>query len=168
MSNASAENLSSPTSLAGRYLTFRLGSESYGIDVMAVQEIIRFESITTVPQLPSHVRGVINLRGRIVPVVDLLIRFGFPRAQDGERTCVVVVQVTTRRGLVPMGLLVDAVEEVLNVGKNDVAPPPDFGCAVDVAFLRGMARVRDQVKTLLDINRVLTDQQIDELQTVAA
>ncbi len=168
MNTSSTLAPSAKTSLEGRYLTFRLGTESYGIGVMSVQEIIRLESITTVPQLPNHVRGVINLRGRIVPVVDLRIRFGLATAEDGERTCIIVVQVVTRRGRVPMGLLVDAVEEVLNLGKNDVAPPPEFGCAVDVTFLRGMARIRDQVKTLLDINRVLTDEQLDELHSAAA
>lgn len=162
MSTAPIPSPTKSTALDGRYLTFRLGAESYGIDVMKVQEIIRLEPITAVPQLPAHLRGVINLRGRIVPVVDLRIRFGLPKTEDGERTCIIVVQVAAARGHTPMGLVVDAVEEVLNIGKNDAAPPPEFGCAVDMTFLRGMARVRNEVKTLLDIDRVLGG---DELAT---
>lgn len=156
------------TPLDGRYLTFRLGAESYGIDVMKVQEIIRLEPITAVPQLPAHLRGVINLRGRIVPVVDLRVRFGLPKTEDGERTCIIVVQVAAPRGHMPMGLVVDAVEEVLNIGKNDAAPPPEFGCAVDVAFLRGMARVRNEVKTLLDIDRVVKGNELTATIEAAA
>ena len=155
-------------SLAGRYLTFRLGAEAYGIGVLAVQEIIRITAITTVPQLPAHVRGVINLRGRIVPVVDLRCRFGLPSETDGERACIVVVQIhTATRGIVPMGLVVDAVEEVLTIAAGDIEPPPEFGCVVDIAFLRGLARVRGEVKALLDINRVLTGEQLDAATAAA-
>ncbi len=153
----------SPTSepaagLAGRYLTFRLGAEAYGIGVLAVQEIIRTIAITAVPQLPAHLRGVINLRGRIVPVVDLRRRFGLSGDHEGERACIVVAQIhLAERGLVPMGLLVDSVEEVLSIGEAEVSPPPEFGCSVDVAFLLGLARVHGEVKALLDLDRVLAE-----------
>jgi len=156
-------------SLAGRYLTFRLGAEAYGIGVLAVQEIIRITAITPVPQLPDHLRGVINLRGRIIPVVDLRRRFGLPAETDGERACIVVVQIrTAARGVVPMGLVVDAVEEVLTIAAGDIEPPPEFGCAVDIAFLRGLARVRGAVKALLDIDRVLTGEQLDATAAITA
>ncbi len=150
-----------PTELAGRYLTFRLGSEAYGIGVLAVQEIIRTLAITVVPQLPAHLRGVINLRGRIVPVVDLRRRFGLAGNHEGERACIVVAQVRLgARGLAPMGLLVDSVEEVLSIGETEISPPPEFGCAVDVAFLRGLARVHGEVKALLDLDRVLGEERL--------
>lgn len=155
--------------LSGRYLTFRLGTESYGIGVLAVQEIIRITAITPVPQLPAHLRGVINLRGRIVPVVDLRRRFGLPADTDGERACIVVVQIrTAARGIIPLGLVVDAVEEVLTIAAGDIEPPPEFGCAVDISFLRGLARVHDAVKALLDIDRVLTGEQLDAVTSFAA
>ena len=151
---------STASALSGRYLTFRLGTESYGIGVLAVQEIIRITTITPVPQLPAHLRGVINLRGRIVPVVDLRRRFGLPADTDGERACIVVVQIrVAARGVIPMGLVVDAVEEVLTIAAGEIEPPPEFGCAVDISFLRGLARVRGTVKALLDIERVLTGEQ---------
>ena len=167
---ASNQPPSSTTSaLSGRYLTFRLGNESYGIGVLAVQEIIRITAITPVPQLPDHLRGVINLRGRIIPVVDLRRRFGLPADTDGERACIVVVQIrTATRGIVPMGLAVDAVEEVLTIAAGEIEPPPEFGCAVDISFLRGLARVRGAVKAILDIDRVLTGEQPDAATSVAA
>ena len=159
---------STASDLSGRYLTFRLGNESYGIGVLAVQEIIRITSITPVPQLPAHLRGVINLRGRIVPVVDLRRRFGLPADTDGERACIVVVQIrVTARGVIPMGLVVDAVEEVLTIAAGEIEPPPEFGCAVDISFLRGLARVRGAVKALLDIERVLTGEQLDAVSAAA-
>jgi len=160
---------STASDLSGRYLTFRLSTESYGIGVLAVQEIIRITAITPVPQLPDHLRGVINLRGRIVPVVDLRRRFGLPAETDGERACIIVVRIhTATRGVVPMGLVVDAVEEVLTIASGEIEPPPEFGCAVDVSFLRGLARVRGEVKALLDIDRVLTGEQLDVTAAFAA
>ena len=160
---------STTSDLSGRYLTFCLGNESYGIGVLAVQEIIRITAITPVPQLPAHLRGVINLRGRIVPVVDLRRRFGLPAETDGERACIVVVRIhTASRGVVPMGLVVDAVEEVLTIAAGEIEPPPEFGCAVDISFLRGLARVRGAVKALLDIERVLTGEQLAAATTIAA
>jgi purine-binding chemotaxis protein CheW len=154
--------------LDGRYLTFRLGAGSYGISVLKVQEIIRLAATTAVPGLPPHLRGVINLRGRIVPIIDLRARFAMPAQADGARTCIIVVQLRTATcGLAPMGLVVDAVDEVLAIGRDEVTPPPDFGCAVDVAFLLGLARVRGEVKALLDIDRVLTGEQLAALEAAA-
>ncbi len=161
--------MSSDTVSAGRYLTFRLGAEAYGIEVLAVQEIIRSTTVTMVPQLPSHLRGVINLRGRIVPVVDLRRRFGLPAEAEGDRACIIVVQFrSAARGIVPIGLLVDTVEEVMSISEAEISPPPDFGCTVNVAFLRGLARVHGMVKALLDIDRVLTGEQLSDAVSAAA
>lgn len=143
--------------LAGRYLTFQLGQESYGVAVMRVREIIRMTEITAVPQLPAHVRGVINLRGMVIPIVDLRCRFELTRIEDTERTCIVVVQVRSSRGGHALtGMIVDAVEEVIQVSASEVEQPPHFGGRLHADYLLGMAKIKGRVKTLLDIDRVVT------------
>ncbi|MBL9129450.1 MAG: purine-binding chemotaxis protein CheW [Verrucomicrobiales bacterium] len=145
-------------SLAGKYLTFVLGEESYGIAVLKIREIIRLPDITAVPQMPSHIRGVINLRGKIIPVVDLRARFGLPNADATDRTCVIVMQVASSSGsTVPMGLVVDDVEEVINLSADDIQETPDFGSHVETDYLLGMAKIKGVVKTLLDFDKVVTD-----------
>jgi purine-binding chemotaxis protein CheW len=149
-------------SLPGKYLTFTLQGESYGIEVLKVREIIRHLAITTVPQMPGYIRGVINLRGKIIPVMDLRVRFGFPNTTDTEQTCIVVVQVKLPDGRpAPMGLVVDGVEEVLNFYAADIEATPDFGGQIAVDYILGMAKVKGVVKVLLDIDRVVgaTDRQ---------
>ena len=142
--------------LAGRYLTFNLDSESYAIPVAKVREIVRFTAITPVLQMPSYIRGVINLRGRIIPVVDLRIRYACPKAEDTEHTCIVVAHVRTQAGrTIAMGLIVDAVDEVTSIAAADIEPPPDFGAQLAAEDLLGMARVRGTVKALLDIDRAV-------------
>lgn len=142
--------------LAGRYLTFRLHDESYGIDVLKVREIIRLTSITRVPQMPGHVRGVINLRGKIIPVADLRVRFGFPATANTDLTCIIVVQVK-RAGdrATHMGLIVDGVEEVTSITAADVEATPDFGAQISTDYILGMAKLKGVVKTLLDIDQVV-------------
>ena len=142
--------------LAGKYLTFQVGDENYGIPVLRTREIIRLPKITPVPQMPAHVRGVINLRGRIIPVVDLRTRFGLTAAVDQERTCIVVVHLKfADRDHVAMGLVVDAVEEVANLAAADVEPTPDFATAQDTRHIVGMAKIKGMVKTLLDLDQLL-------------
>jgi len=142
--------------LAGKYLTFQVGDENYGIPVLRTREIIRLAKITPVPQMPAHVRGVINLRGRIIPVVDLRVRFGMPPATQQERTCIVVVHLNLAdRQNVAMGLVVDAVEEVAQLTAADVEPTPDFATGHDTSHIVGMAKVKGTVKTLLDLDRLL-------------
>ena len=141
----------------GKYLTFVLGRASYGIDVLKIREIIRLVEFTTVPQMPEFVKGVINLRGKIIPVVDLRLKFRLSSAESTERTCIVVVQVDVSNGVKTlMGLVVDSVEEVLNISQNDIEAPPDFGTKLDTSYILGMAKIKGVVKTLLDINRVMT------------
>src|ERR1035437_9160893 len=142
--------------LAGKNLTFTLPHESYGIDVLKVREIIRLTTITVVPQLPAYVRGVINLRGKIIPVMDLRLKFGFAEAASTEQTCIIVVQVKLPDGkTVPMGLVVDGVEEVANIAAADIEETPDFGGQICTDYILGMAKVKGAVKTLLDIDGVV-------------
>ena len=142
--------------LAGKYLTFVLDHQSYGIDVLQVREIIRRPAITPVPQMPAHVRGVINLRGKIIPVMDLRLRFGVASAEDTDQTCIVVVQVKQTDGKVSqMGLIVDGVEEVIHITTADIEEPPNFGTEIAGDYLLGIAKAKGAVKTLLDIGRVV-------------
>ncbi len=149
---------------AGKYLTVVLDQEAYGIGVLKVREIIRLQKITPVPQMPEFVKGVINLRGRVIPVVDLRIKFGL-KAEFTEHTCVVVVHVVLPGDQpVQMGLIVDNVEEVVNLTDTDIEPTPEFGSRVETSHLLGMAKVKGQVKTLLDINRVVAP---DSMQAIS-
>ena len=157
-----APNLSS---LPGKYLTVVLENEAYGIAVLKVREIIRTQKITPVPQMPEFVKGVINLRGHVIPVIDLRVKFGL-KAEFGERTCIVVVQVRfSTDQVIQMGLIVDSVEEVVTLTAAEIEPTPDFGTTVDTSYLLGMAKVKGQVKTLLDIDRVVAP---DRLRALAA
>ena len=143
--------------LAGKYLTFTLHQESYGIEVLKVREIIRLITITAVPQMPNYVRGVINLRGKIIPVMDLRLKFGFAEAASTEQTCIIVVQVKLPDGKsVQMGLVVDGVEEVTNIAASDIEETPDFGGQISTDYIVGMAKIKGAVKTLLDIDGVIS------------
>jgi purine-binding chemotaxis protein CheW len=144
-----------PSSRAGKYLTVVVGHEAFGIGVLQVREIIRLQKITPVPQTPEFVKGVINLRGRVIPIIDLRVKFGLP-AELASRTCIVVVQVGQAGDPpIPMGLIVDSVEEVVNLASDLIEPAPDFGARIDTAYILGMAKVDGKVKTLLDIDRVV-------------
>ena len=157
------------SAVAGKYLTFMLAGESYGIAVLKIREIIRLVEITSVPQMPAHVVGVINLRGKIIPVVDLRIKFGLKKAEASERTCIVVVQHTRASGgTSQMGLVVDAVEEVTNIAQADIEPPPDFGTKCDTEYILGMAKIKGKVKTLLDIDRVVASDVMSDLASAQA
>ena len=140
---------------AGKYLTFALALEEYGLPVLKVREIIKMLDITQVPQVPAHVKGVINLRGKVIPVVDLRLKFGFAEQGYSERTCVIVVEVALPTGRVMMGIVVDAVSEVLNIAAEDIEETPEFGGRVDTNYMNGIAKVKGKVKILLDLDRVL-------------
>jgi purine-binding chemotaxis protein CheW len=143
-------------SLAGKYLTFTLERESFAIPVIKVREIIRLIPVTAMPQMPAYVRGVINLRGKIVPVIDLRIHFGFATAVSTDQTCIVVVQVRNQNGgTTAMGLIVDGVEEVVQIAATDLEATPDFGTQVSTDYLLAMAKLKGTVKGLLDIDRVV-------------
>jgi purine-binding chemotaxis protein CheW len=143
-----------PSSRAGKYLSFQLADEQYAIQVLRVREIVKIQHITAVPETPADVRGVINLRGKVIPVIDLRIKFGMPGCEYGQRTCIIVVELSgSSTG--PMGIIVDEVSEVLSFTDADIQDTPEFGNGVEMPFLLGLARVKDNVKILLDINQVL-------------
>ena len=144
---------------AGKYLTFVLAEESYGLEILKVREIIGLMSITAVPRTPEFVKGVINLRGKVIPVLDLRLKFGMPEAKHTEETCIIVVQV----GAVEMGILVDKVSEVLNIQGKDIEDAPSFGTEVNTDFILGMGKANSKVIILLDIGKVLTQDEVAEL-----
>ncbi|HVQ30942.1 MAG TPA: chemotaxis protein CheW [Vicinamibacteria bacterium] len=148
-----------------QFLTFSVADEEYGISVLRVREILEYDTITRVPRTPEFIRGVINLRGRVVPVVDLAVRFGMPPSPVTKRSCVVIVEVVVEGEPVVMGLVADAVNQVIELGEEDIEPPPSFGTRVDVAYLKGMGRADKRFVLLLEIERVLSS---DEAQEVAA
>jgi purine-binding chemotaxis protein CheW len=156
-----------PALYVGKYLTVALDNEIYGIAVVKVREIIRLPKITPVPQVPAFVKGVINLRGRVIPVVDLRVRFGM-KAEITERTCIVVAQVTLGDRAVQMGVIVDRVEEVTNLTKDQIEPTPDFGVRVDTAHLNGMAKANGRVLMLLELDRVVTGTDVSAFAGQAA
>ncbi|MBT8490088.1 MAG: chemotaxis protein CheW [Deltaproteobacteria bacterium] len=147
----------------GKYLTFSLADEEYGIGILKVKEIIGMMSITSVPQTPGFVKGVINLRGKVIPVVDLRLKFGMESTEYTERTCIIVVEVTSNNGYVLIGIVVDAVSEVLNIREEDIEDTPTFGARLNTGYILGMAKVDGAVKILLDIDKVLSSDEITAL-----
>ncbi len=141
---------------AGKYLAFHLGAEEFGIPVRAVREIMGMQEITAVPQTPPHVRGVLNLRGKVIPVIDLRVKFGLEQVEYGQRTSIIVVRVDD----LLMGAIVDGVSEVLNLTAAEIEDTPDFGSGVVTPYLLGMAKAKNRVRMLLDIEQVLSNQEL--------
>lgn len=142
---------------AGKYLAFRLGKEDFAIQVLKVREIVGIQDITSVPQMPAYVKGVINLRGKVIPVVDLRLKFGLQEREYTQRTCIIVVQVQSGSQAIQSGVIVDEVSEVLNLTPGEIEDTPDFGEDVGTPYLLGMAKAKDSVKMLLDIDQVLAN-----------
>ncbi len=141
----------------GKYLTFGLGGEEYGLEILKVKEIIGIMNITAVPQTPKYVKGVINLRGKVIPVIDLRLKFGMDHLEYNERTCIIVMDIMNKSGnKVMMGIVVDSVSEVLNIKGEEIENTPAFGVSLNTDYILGMAKVKGTVKILLDIDRVLT------------
>ena len=153
------------TALAGKYLTFKLDVEEFGLEILKVQEIIKMMDITRVPRTPPFVRGVLNLRGKVIPVIDLRLKFDMETRAGTEKTCMIVVPVKRASGSVVMGIIVDEVSEVLDVAGESIEPAPQFGGSVDTAFILGMGKVGDRVVTLMDVDKVLSG---DEVAAVAS
>lgn len=153
----------------GKYLTFLLGREEFAIRVLKVREIMGIQDITAVPQTPGYVKGVINLRGKVIPVVDLRLKFCLPEVEYTKRTCIIVVQVQAGGVSLQTGIVVDEVSEVLNLAAGDIEDTPDFGegAAAATSYLLGMAKVKGKVKILLDIDRVLSSQELHGLDALA-
>jgi len=149
---------------AGKYLAFQLGSEEFAVQVLRVREIMGVQEITAVPQTPEYVKGVINLRGKVIPVVDLRLKFGLPQVEYTQRTCIIVTQIDSRTaGKLMIGVIVDCVTEVLTLQAGDIEDTPDFGGGVETPYLLGMAKTKGRVKILLDIDMVLSAQDVQNL-----
>ena len=155
-----------PDERAGKYLTFMIGKEEFGVGVLKVREIMGIQDITAVPQTPPYLKGVINLRGKVIPVIDLRLKFGLPSIDYTQRTCIIVVQVKSGSTSLLMGIVVDEVSEVLTMAASDIEDTPDFGANVETGYILGMAKIKGKVKILLDINEVLTSQEIRGIEAV--
>jgi purine-binding chemotaxis protein CheW len=149
---------------AGKYLTFLIGKEEFGVGVMKVREIMGMQDITAVPGTPAYLKGVMNLRGKIIPVIDLRVKLGLPAAAYTKRTCIIVVQVDGAAVPLPMGAIVDEVSEVLTLTPADIEDTPDFGAAA-TTYILGIAKIKGRVKILLDIGAALSTQEIGDLET---
>ena len=149
---------------AGQYLTFGLGTETFAIGIMAIKEIIEYASLTEVPMMPPYVRGVINLRGSVVPVLDLPVRFGKASSAITKRTCIVIIDVMLGNDRHVLGLVVDAVNAVLDIPQSDIEPPPAFGASIRTEFIRGMVKINNKFVIVIDVDHVLA---ADEVQALA-
>jgi len=150
----------------GKYLTFSLANEEYGIGILKIKEIIGMMAVTTVPRTPAYVKGVINLRGKVIPIIDLRLRFGMAAIDYTERTCIIVVEIESESGTVQVGVVVDAVSEVLNVNTGDIENTPQFGISMDTGYILGMAKMEGGVKILLDVDQVLTGEENEAISKV--
>jgi purine-binding chemotaxis protein CheW len=149
-----------PTENDGKYLTFQLAGEGFGIGILKVREIIGMLPVTPVPQTPHFLKGVINLRGQVIPVVDLRLKFNLPEEEYTERTSIIVVEVKGLSANIPIGIVVDTVSEVINIQAHEIEPAPAFGSTIDMNFILGMAKTSDGVKILLNIDLVLSAEEL--------
>ena len=159
----STSNVKQEQEIGGKFLTFFLEDEEYGIEILKVQEIIGMMSVTPVPRTPSFVRGVINLRGQVIPIIDLRLKFGMPAIAQTEETCIIVV----RAQGVEMGIIVDKVSEVLDIATEEIDPVPSFGATVDTAYILGIGKAAGNVKLLLHIDKVLSTDEVVDLRATA-
>jgi purine-binding chemotaxis protein CheW len=143
-----------------KFLTFLMANEKYGLEILKVREIIGIMDVTPVPTTPAFVRGVINLRGKVIPVVDLRLKFGMEAKEDTQRTCIIVVHLAREGQEMIMGIIVDEVSEVLDIDQDQIEPPPSFGADIRTDFILGMGKVNQRVVTMLDIDRVLSEREI--------
>ena len=160
--NAESTNNSDRAPL--EYLAFTLGHEEYGVDIQKVQELRGYDAVTHIANAPAFIKGVVNLRGTIVPIIELRTKFGMPTIAYTMFTVIVVVVIQEKI----MGLVVDAVSDVLNIDKKDIQPPPQFGAKVDVSFLRGIGKSGEKLVALLDMDRLLSDSDLHEVSAAAA
>lgn len=150
-----------------QYLTFIMAEEEYGVDILSVQEIRGWESVTPIPNSPRHIRGVINLRGTIVPIIDLRLQFGMKEIEYGPLTVVIVLKVITESGDRIVGIVVDAVSDVYSLKSDEMKPAPDLGENVNTSYIKGLVNVNETMVILLEIHRLLSDQDIPDLSDVA-
>lgn len=151
------------TELGGKYLTFKLAGEEYGLEILKVREIVKIMEITLVPQMPGYVKGVVNLRGKVISVIDLRLRFGLPEAEYNDETCIIVVNL----GGTEIGVVVDTVQEVLDINDDQIEPPPSVGSQVDTQFILGMGKIGERVKILLDIDCILGTAEMEAIEALS-
>ena len=159
-----AGNLNRAADEQQQYLTFVLGEEMFAIGILSIREIIEYGFVTDVPMTPPFIRGVLNLRGAVVPVVDLALRFGRTTQENTKRTCIVIVEIEAANGSQQMGVVVDAVSEVLEIPSSEIEPPPEFGARIRTDFISGMGKVGGKFVIVLDLNRVMS---LEEVAVVA-
>ena len=153
-------SVTTATAPAGQYLTFVLGGEVFALGILAIKEIIEYSDLTTVPMTPEYVRGVINLRGAVVPVLDLLVRFARQPSPVTKRTCIVIVEINAGGERHDIGLVVDAVNAVLDIPAGDIEPPPAYGASVRTEYIHGMAKVNNRFVILLDVDQALAAEEL--------
>jgi purine-binding chemotaxis protein CheW len=151
---------------AQQFLTFMLQEEMFGLNILPIKEIIEYGKITRVPMVPDYVRGVINLRGNVVPVIDLPVRFGWPSSEVGKRTCIVIIEVDDGGDKLEIGIVIDSVNEVLDIDAKDIGAPPSFGAKLRTDFISGMGKVREEFIILLNVDKVLSIEEISLLNRV--
>jgi purine-binding chemotaxis protein CheW len=167
-SNADGPTAQSHVSPPQQYLTFVLGGETFAIGILAIKEIIEYTGITDVPMMPAYLRGVINLRGAVVPVVDLSVRFGKPPNAVTKRTCIVIIEIKVGHERHDIGLVVDAVNAVLDIPQGEIEPPPSFGSHIRTDFIQGMGKVNGKFVILLELDHILAFEEMQRLSAVAA
>ncbi len=150
--------------IEGKFLTFVLGKEEYGIEILKVREIIGLMDITTVPQTPEYMKGVINLRGKVIPVIDLRLKFSLQEEEHTQETCVIVVEVNSTS----IGLIVDSVSEVSDISGEEIENAPSFGQGIDTSFIMGLGKVKEKIIILLDIEAVLSSEELEMVNQHAA
>ncbi len=165
--NAMDQAVKAMTVKTGKYLTFSLEEEEYGIGILKVKEIIGMMPITSVPRTPEYVKGVINLRGKVIPVIDLRSKFDMESIDYNERTCIIVVEIDSESSTVLIGIVVDAVSEVLNIKEDEIEDTPTFGTKLNTEYILGMAKMEGGVKILLNIDKVLNNEEIALLEKSA-
>jgi purine-binding chemotaxis protein CheW len=151
---------------AGKYLTFKLVQEEYGLEILKVQEIIRMQAVTKVPRTPEYIRGVINLRGKVIPVIDLRNKFGFDSCKDTDKTCVIVAQIKNFQHQITMGVIIDEVKEVLDIRAENIEETPSFGVNINTEFILGIGKIGNSVKILLDIDKVMSSDELSIIKNV--
>jgi purine-binding chemotaxis protein CheW len=166
--SAETQSVKAGSRREGKYLTFTLSNEEYGIGILKIKEIIGIMPITSVPQTPEFVKGVINLRGKAIPIIDLRLRFGMEAMDYTERTCIIVVEIDYEAGQTMIGVVVDSVSEVLNIKAEEIEDTPTLGAKLKTDYILGMAKIESGVKILLDINKVLTEEEFSLLESASS
>jgi len=153
---------------ASQYLTFFLQEEMFGLNIQPIKEICEYGQITAVPMVPSYVRGVINLRGNVVPVIDLPVRFGWESSPVNKRSCIVIIEIDNNGGSMEVGIVIDSVSEVLDIPAANIGAPPSFGAKVRTDFISGMGKIEEEFVVLLNADKVLSTEELSQLDQVAS